>query len=79
MDEDAQVASNAQVQAVVDDLPPASANELVRINEQARDKALAASVLLIAVIALLGVIPTRLLPKGRRIAAATATPPAAPV
>jgi hypothetical protein len=65
IDEDAQVASDDQVQAIVDDVPP-EAIEITRINQDARDKALAASILLIAVRALIGVIPTRLLPTGRR-------------
>ncbi|MFO0862726.1 MAG: MFS transporter [Candidatus Saccharibacteria bacterium] len=61
--QNAQIASNAQVEAATASLPPDLSNEVVEINAQARQTALSRVFLLFGVLSLLGLVATVKLPK----------------
>lgn len=64
-EQDAQIASNAQVEAATANLPPEESSEVVQINAEARQTALSHSFILLAVISVFGLISAKNIPDVR--------------
>jgi hypothetical protein len=75
---DVSLLSDAQVQAALVGQPPAVANEVLRINEIARDRALGVAQLVLGLVAVLGLLVALRLPKEPSPTAAAANNGAAP-